>query len=355
MDQLRSRGFRVYACGHEPVGPGVANADQFFQVDILDIDAVAELAASLGVDFVYSVGSDMAMPTVAAVSARLGLPGFHNYETTELLHRKVLLRTFLNDRGLSPVDFRVVQSAGDLTGFSSYPAIVKPSDSQGQRGISVVADKQEASAAVQHAVGFSRTGQAVIETLLEGPEVSVHVFVVDGEVEFRLPSDRFVWDGPLTGIPCGHRLPAHFVTAEADAQIERLIVDVVDALAIGTGPLYFQLILTSDGPRIIEIAPRLDGCHLWLLIKLHTGFDILDRCLGLLSGETWVDVPGWDDSIDHVLNFYLSPPKDAFEPEQWNAHPGLTIHQEFQVEPGERPRNINGVVSRVGFDIVEIS
>lgn len=353
MDHLRARGYRVLACGHQPDGPGVDNADQFFQVDILDVDAVEGLARSEGVEFVYSVGSDMAMPTVAAVSQRLGLPYFHDLDTTELLHRKVQLRSFLNAHELSRVEFRVVRTADDVVDFPTYPAIVKPSDSQGQRGISIVNDELEALAAVGDALACSRSGEAVIEELLGGPEVSVHVFVVDGEVRFLLPSDRFVWEGPLTGIPSGHGLPSHFLSPTSSVETSRLIHDVVEALGIRTGPLYFQLKLTESGPRIIEIAPRLDGCHLWRLVRLHTGFDILDRCFGMLAGEPWVDVEPFDDDVDHVLWFYLSAPDVPFDPNQWSLAEGRLVYEEFQLDPGELPRDINGVIARVGYGIVE--
>jgi phosphoribosylamine-glycine ligase len=355
MDRLRLLGFRVYSCGHRAEGPGVANADDFFLVDVLDPVAVAGLAKQLGVDFVYSVGSDMAMPTVAAVSEELGLPGFHDLETTELLHRKVRLRAFLNEHDLSPVEFRVLRSAADVSGFSSYPAIIKPSDSQAQRGISVVHDVDEARQAVGSALAQSRSGEALIEELLDGPEVSVHVFVVDGAIEFLLPSDRFVWDGPLTGIPIGHRIPAHFVESESHGQIIDLVTSVVDALQIGTGPLYFQLMLTRRGPRIIEIAPRLDGCHLWRLIEIHTGFNILDRCLELLAGDSWSTVPEWDDDADHVLRFHLSPPDRPFTHDDWDASAeGTVLYEEFQVEEGQLPRDTNGIIARVGFTILQI-
>lgn len=353
IERLRVRGWTVHSCGHRADGPGVDAADSFSLIDIVDANAVAALAQRLDADVVYSVGSDIAMPTVAVVSERLGLVQFHDVEITETLHRKANLRAFLERNDLSPVAHRVAQEAADVDGFDVFPAIVKPSDSQGQRGLRVVTDVAEARAAVADAISFSATRTAVIEEYLDGPEVSVHVFVVDGHVELAVPTDRFVWDGPLTGVAEGHAIPARSLTAAQWPAIDELIRAVVSTLGIRTGPLYFQLKLTSRGARIIEIAPRLDGCHLWRLLELHTGFNILDRCFDLLAGEAWqpveLDVP----EVVHELWFMLGNPNVPFHPAD---HPpssgaGVVVYEELQVAEGELPRDANGIVSRLGYRI----
>lgn len=354
IDLLHGQGWTVYACGHREDGPGVTAADGFFLVDIVDSDAVAELAQRLGVDLVYSVGSDIAMPTVAEVSARLSLPGFHDVAITRTLHRKDRLRAFLSDAGLSPVAHRVVRGVADLHDFHHYPAIVKPSDSQGQRGITVVASADEARAALPDALAVSRSRTAVIEEWLDGPEVSVHVVVVEGQVRFFLPSDRHVWDGPLVGIPAAHTLPAHALDASGRAAVRDLVERFVSALGVRTGPLYFQLKITGRNvPRIIEVAPRFDGCHLWRLIAVHTGFDLMDACFRLLMGEGWTDPEPWEDQPAHTLVFHLVPPGEPVRHAQHPLTASNVCFEEWQVAEGDLPRDTNGHICRAGYAIVE--
>lgn len=353
MDRLHEHGWTVHACGHRREGPGVDAADEFHLADIVDADQITELARRLDVDLVYSVGSDIAMPTIAIVSERLGLPMFHSSTITEVLHRKVLLRQFLFDHDLSPVAFATVRDARDLTSFDSYPAIVKPSDSQGQRGITIVGSPSEAEAALPAAIDASLTSTAVIEELLVGPEISIHVFVVDGAVEFLLPSDRVVWDGPTVGVPAAHVLPAD-ITSDERGRVVALIDAFVAALDVETGPLYLQMKMTAEGPRIIEVAPRLDGCHLWRLVESYTGFNIADRCFELLNGEPWTPVPDWEQYPGQRLEFFLDNPTAPLRRAKWDASdvPGDVIYEEFQVDEGETPRTINPVVARFGYRIV---
>lgn len=350
VDILHQDAWHVLSCGHREEGPGVEAADEFHLVDILDIDAVAALAAQHEVDFLYSVGSDIAMPTVARVSERLGLPTFHSIELTDTLQRKDLLRAALDEAGLSPVQYRKLTAVADLERFASYPAIVKPSDSQGQRGIAVVGSATEATDVVEAALGFSGSGTAIIEEWLEGPEISVHVFVVDGEIRFYLPSDRFVWQGDMVGVASGHAIPAQALGSTDEPKVRDLITRFVDAFAVETGPLYFQLKLTDAGPRIIEVASRFDGCHLWRLIEQHTGFNLLAAALRMLGGEPWVDPAPWDDTQDDHLHFHLGPPDRPFRVADYPLPetPSVTF-QEIQVDEGALPRDANGIVSRLGY------
>jgi biotin carboxylase len=352
IEALRRRGLAVHACGHERVGPGVAAADAFHQVDITDVEAVRRLAEEVSADLVYSVGSDIAMPTVVAVSESLGLPHFHGSALTAVLRDKRALRTRLAEAGLSPVRHRAAAPGEAVPDWDVYPAIVKPVDAQGQRGISVVTDEAGLGPALRTAQAAARSGAAIVEELLEGPEVSAHAYVEGGAVRFFLPSDRHVWDGPMVGVPRAHSVPLSTATASAREAIRGLVGACVQALGVADGPLYFQMILTAEGPRVVEIASRLDGCHLWRLIDLATGFDLLDAVLGRLLGEPWPDAPVEPAAEPMTLEFFLGSPDDVV-PADYLARTAKddALFVDLQVAPGEVPRRVNDVVARLGYEI----
>jgi len=350
VEALRARGVEVHTCGHRAEGPGVTAADAFHLVDITDIDAVAALAEREEYDLVYSVGSDIAMPTVTAVSERLGLPLFHGSALTAVLRQKHVMRERLAHLPWGSVENLTVPPGGSVEGWSTYPAIVKPDDSQGQRGITIVHDGAALASAVAFAREHSRGGVVVVEQLLQGPEVSAHVVVADGEPTLILPSDRHVWDGPLVGIPRAHTIEKP--DPEFHAVVTRLVTECVEALGVREGPLYFQMIVTGKGPRVVEIASRLDGCHLWRLIKLSTGVDLLDAVLGRLLGEPW---PTWDATANPqpmTLEFFLDSPDTVVTEELRSAltDPNAAF-VEWQVDDGTAPRRTNDVVARLGYQV----
>lgn len=353
VSSLQSFGWEVHACGRDREGPVVEAVAGFHTVDIVDVEAVAHLATRLGVQFLYSVGSDIAMPTISQVSERLGLAHFLDTDRTALLRDKAALRGFLTRHGLSPVAHRRVTSIDDLEPKFAYPAMLKPVDSQGQRGITVVTDRDEAAAALSAAIAASQNGSAILEEYLDGPEVSVHVFTADGRIVFYEPSDRHVWDGPLPGVAQGHTMPSSWVAEYGVArELRDLVEGFVAALDVRDGPLYFQLKLTARGPRIIEVAPRLDGCHLWRLIHALYGVDLLHCCWARLMGSELPSLARAAAGRQATLWFHLVPPSRPVDvPALAAGNDEGVVFEEFHLDVAGMPRDTNGIVSRAGYRI----
>lgn len=354
VEYLRARGVETHVCAHVRSGPGVRAADRFHLADITDTRAVATLAREIGADLVYSVGSDIAMPTVVRVSEELGLPHYHGSRLTDLLRRKELLRERLTTAGLSPVRYVAVGVDDSVPDWRIFPAIVKPVDAQGQRGITVVDNPKGFREAIDQARASSLSGAAIVEELLNGPEVSAHVFVRDGCVQFFLPSDRHVWAGPLVGVPSAHSLPLRSETTARAEGLRELVEAVVTELGVTEGPLYVQAILTDRGPRIIEIASRLDGCHLWRLVRFSTGVDLMDLVFGQLLGDPWPELPSILNPRPATLEFFLGDPGmpvtecDLAAAARSDAH-----YVEAQVEDDGLPRRTNDVVARLGYQVYQ--
>lgn len=350
---LQALGWEVHACGREREGPAVTAADGFQVVDIVDVDAVTALAERLGVEFVYSVGSDIAMPTVSRVSERLGLPHLIGSLRTELLRDKPAMRGFLAEQRVEKVEHRRVRTAGDLVAGFVYPAVLKPADSQGQRGIRVVRDHAEALAALPAALAVSPSRTAILEEYLDGPEVSVHVYVRGGNIAFYEPSDRHVWDGPLIGVAQRHVMPSRWVAElGAEHELRSLVTAIVSALGVREGPLYLQLKLTERGPRIIEVAPRLDGCHLWRLIDLLYGVDLLQACWASLAGLEAPSLTRARRGPAGVLRFHLVQPGRPVNVDELRAPTDEPVlFEEFHLDETGAPRDTNGIIARAGYRI----
>jgi biotin carboxylase len=354
MEILKKMGWKVHSCGFKKEGPGVEAADEFHLVDILDIEGVTEIARNTKVDCIYSVGSDIAMPTVAAVSEKLNLPVFYNVETIEILHRKTKLRTFLEKNNFPTVSYKVLKNEKDLGDFDTFPAILKPSDSQGQRGIFKVLNKQEAQSYLPESIKYSASKASIIEEWLDGNEISIHVIVVDGVIKLYMPSDRFVWQGEAIGIAQGHGFPSKWI-AGYENEVKQLVEKFIKDLGIKNGPLYFQMKLTSKGPRIIEVAPRLDGCHLWRLIETRTGVNIIKGLFELLINKKWPYQEVNEPKTTHNLFFHLIKPEKIFHKKDFISKTnGKICFEQYQVEENSTPRFTGVPISRVGYYIEEI-
>lgn len=347
---LKTHGWRVIGCSYRHEGRGLADIDEFILLNVTDVDGIERFVRAQHVDLIYTIGSDLAMPTIAQVSARLGLPAFISSAAAVMLQNKLRLRGFLAEHNISPVKFQAVRGQNDLDAWSYFPCIIKPVDNQGQRGVYMAHNMVEARAGIENSLSHSRSQTLIIEEFLDGPEVSANTFISNGQTIFNEISDRLVVEGYAGGIPKGHIYPAKACTGELLAETKALVECCNRELAIMNGPVYYQLILTTNGPRIVEVTPRLDGCHMWRLIKRACGVDLLDVCVRNLMGEELppMDVkPGMDS---YYLGFYYCPPAQQFI---------LAEHQpvsemeylEYYYADGETVRPINGYLEKVGYSI----
>jgi biotin carboxylase len=346
----RERGYEVCACSNSEAGPGHSLADRFEMIDIADVTAVETWAEQLGVAWVYSTGSDLAMPTACAVSERLGLPTLVSSWTAALCNAKDRLRAHLGPSHEGNLEYIVATSGADLE-FSRYPAIVKPSDSQGQRGVRKVGTREELVAHFEHARSFSRAGKVIVEQFIDGPEISVNTYSVDGQLTFCLISDRVSWPQFPGGIIHEHRLPSEHERQPAHARIVSLVRRTLEVLAIRNGPAYFQIKLQQGMPYLIEITPRLDGCHLWRLIREYCGANLLEAVLDQLDGlspEAWPILPG-TARPRLKLEFLCEEPGRPFDRTRYAVdHPRFL---QWFYEQGETVRRLNGFYEKGGYHI----
>ena len=344
---MKTRGWHVVCCAHRTGEPGALIADEFHQLDIRDIDAVVDLATKVEADLVYSISSDVAAESAVLVSERMGLPHFFNTNFIDLLNKKEKLRDHLNAVELSVVPYVLASDQNALANWTVFPCMVKPSDAQGQRGVVKTDDRKAMDAAIKEAFQFSDT--VIVEQYLDGVEMSCNVLVDDGRIIFDVLSERLVHEGHLAGIPQGHLVPCANVPDDVQKQAIDLVHAVVKSLNVGSGCLYFQMKATSNGVKLIEIAPRLDGCHMWRLIKEATDRDFLQETIDVLLGETHrTDVATRKDGQNRELIFQQTPPSNLFQLAKFPI-PSDKLYHEYRYEDGQEITPINGKLEVVGY------
>ncbi|NIV28208.1 MAG: ATP-grasp domain-containing protein, partial [Anaerolineae bacterium] len=351
IKRLKERGWWVIGCSYRHEGRGLDLLDQFELVDVKDHDGVEALGRREGVELLYSVGSDFAMLTVARVAPRLGLPTFVPYELAELMNNKIMLRDHLSATGISLVEYRGVRSSADLQGWNRFPAIVKPADSQGGRGVFGASTMDEIRAGLEESIRLSSSGSAIVEEYLDGAEISVNAFVLDGDPIFSEVSDRFVAPGSFRDIlpPRGHGAPSAWCQGQDLCQTQTLVERAIKALGIENGPVYFQIKLTAKGPRILEATPRLDGCHIWRLLKMVYGVDLLDASFRWLDGRrSTIDLRVRANKGRHQLMFCLCPTGEIFSFAD-HEQPAGAFPRECYYQDGDTVLPVHGTMEKVAY------
>ncbi|MCL2805437.1 MAG: ATP-grasp domain-containing protein [Treponema sp.] len=242
--------------------PCICQADQFVQIDLKDKESIETYARSLkGKIGIMTAGTDFSA-SVAWVAEKLGLPGIP-YKTALKASDKGLMRACFSEAGLPSPPFAVIsESSFDIPDYLQFPLVIKPVDNMGSRGCRRVNAKEEFIEAAKSAIGFSRSGKAIAESYMDGPEFSVDAIVYKGEITICGLADRHIFFPPYF-IEMGHTMPTE--NKEENAILETFCRGV-HALGLANkeniGAAKGDIKLTSNGPMIGEIAARLSGGYM---------------------------------------------------------------------------------------------
>jgi biotin carboxylase len=279
--QARELGLRVVGVDRNPDALGLREADIGEVVDFTDVHAVAEAGRRHNVDGVLTVSADRALPVVAAVAERLGLPGIGT-GTAHLMTHKIAMRTRLADAGVPQPRYAAVRSVHDAHAALDtvgLPAVVKPADSGGQRGVFRIETRDDLDAHLHAALAESPTEEAILESYHEGLELNGLVIARGGRVTPLTLSDRLRPPGIGFGVGWIHVYPSRLF-ADPLAEAEQVAVSAVHALGLKDGIAFPQLIVGEDDRAyLIECAARIPGGQMADLATHAVGVDLVEIAL----------------------------------------------------------------------------
>lgn len=302
LEATRARGLWTAVVDRDPAAPGFRFADRRCILSTEDEPAIERLVGALAIDGIIAPGTDWPVGVAARIAERAGLPHPITPQTAVLATNKLRQRERLAEAGVPQPRSWVVGAEDDAPQVSG-PVVVKAPDRQGQKGLTLVGDPADLPAAIEVARSAARTGAALVEELVDGPEVTVVGFSIDGAFTPLLVTDRLTADPPAFGVALAHVWPSH-----ARGLSPGVAGAAVAALGIADGPSYTQVRIGPEGPMVIEVAARLGGGHDAELVEAVTGVDLnglaIDAALGneLVLSEHTPRVGG------AVTQFLVAPP-----------------------------------------------
>lgn len=285
--QAREGGLRVVAVDRSGEASGLRLADVPEVVDFADVDAVEEVARRHAVDGVLTVSADRAVPVVATVAERLGLPTIGADVARRMTH-KVAMRRTLAEEGVPQPAFAAVRdlaSGRAALEAVGLPAVLKPADSGGQRAVFRLERDGDLESNLHAALAESPTGEAIVEGFVDGVELNGIVVARAGEPTIVTLSDRLRPDGPGFGVGWIHVYPASVFADQLEAA-ERAAEYAVRALGLRDGIAFPQLIASADGTvAVVEVAARIPGGQMADLVRHAVGVDLVEIALRQALGE----------------------------------------------------------------------
>ena len=304
-----------------------------------------------------TLATDMPMRSVAAVAKEMNLIGIDE-DTALKATNKAEMRNALQEGNVPiPKFFKAANEEEYQNAVKQFnaPFIVKPADSSGSRGIYEVqdiTDQKLIKEAYEYCRPYSRIGDVVVEEYMSGPEVSVETLSVDGTCHVIQITDKLTTGAPHY-VEMGHSQPTRH-SKEVAEEIAEVAKAANKAIGIKNGPSHTEIIVTSEGPKIVELGARLGGDNITThLGPLSTGVNMVECCIRIALGEKPDLKQKWNKgSAIRYFEQHAGTVKSIDGIEDAETLSG--IHQISIVHNiGEEVTEINSSGARMGFVIAQ--
>ena len=309
--KAREMGFETAVVDFNPRAMGVKYADSYYNVSTIDKEGVYEAARDFGADGIMTLATDMPMRSLAYACDKLGLVGIDYDTAVRATDKGEMIKAF--DRyGVAHPMYVILEngvSVDEIIDKISYPLIIKPTDNSGSRGVVLVHNKEELYDAIAYSTEESREGNIILEEYMVGPEVSVEVIVLDGEPHVLQITDKLTTGAPHF-VEMGHSQPSR-LSQDVQDKIRILAGAACRAVGIINGPAHAEIIITENGPKMVEIGARMGGDSITThLVPLSTGVDMTKATIQIACDQT----PDIDKKFDKASAIrFLNVPEGIIE------------------------------------------
>ncbi len=296
----KALGFHVISTGNMPDLTGHTFADEYHCADFSIPEKILDLAKALNIDALCSCANDFGAITASFVAEKMGLPGHDSYEVSRLLHQKDNFKRFAQSHQISIPDFKwfhSLEAARRKANEIPYPAIVKPVDLTGGKGISRVNSKQEYLNAIQLAFELSRVKRIIVEEFVTGQLHSFSSFIIDQRVIFAFSDNEYAHYTPYLVSTSAAPAP-HF--EEAQSFLVNEVEKIARLLYLSDGIFHIQYINQNQFkrlgkeqiiPKIIDITRRCSGDFYPAPVSLSADLDWAQWIVKSEAGYDCKDFP----------------------------------------------------------------
>lgn len=286
IKKAKEAGYHTIVVDYNPKAIGIAYADEFYQVSTIDESGIASLAERVKPDGIMTLATDLPMRSLSVATTKLGLPGI-NYDTAIKATDKGEMIKAFEVAGVEHPWFYILKKEADLHRVLpslSYPCVIKPTDNAGNRGVSFAKDETELLSLYNYSHENSHSGDVIIEEYMEGHEVSVEIIVYHGIVHILAVTDKLTQGKPYF-VEIGHSEQSQ-LGEENVVKIKDLATRAVKAIGIDNSPAHVEIMLTKDGPKMVELGARMGGgCITTHLVPLSTGIDMIKGVMDMAMGN----------------------------------------------------------------------
>lgn len=277
--------------------PGYEMASQWYDIDIMDAEAVIRIAQQEHIDAVVGCGSDFILPTIGKVVDKLGLLG-SSYESSVVASNKLLMKRAFASQGVRTADYREVsdeQSALNAASELGYPLVLKIVDGSGSKGVFICSNASALRRAYAESRELTHSSSMVLERYISGEEFGAQAYVQNGQLQFVMTHGDLVFQGN-SGVPVGHYAPFKAEDQRLQADVQEQLQKCIKALAIDNCAINADFILSDGQVYVLEIGARVGATCLPELVSECYGMDYYHY---ILRGACGLSLPTMPSQVLH--------------------------------------------------------
>ena len=288
IDKLKDRGYYTILVDYFDDPPAAKHCDLHLKDSAMDPEAVIRIAKEHEASLILSPCLDQQMVIAVNALEQLGLYAPFDLDTVYKVTNKELMKKIMWENDIPTSKFIIVESPeqADTEGME-LPLIVKPADSNGAAGVSIIRndDKDKISKAIENAKHWSRNGKVVVEEFVTGAEVSVYNFISEGRSNILLTAQRVSSIEEGKSIKCFCSIAPAQVSEKAKEEMQIIGDKIAKAFALDNTPMFYQCIVSGDKVSVIEFSPRMGGGLCFRTVPMYSGFDYLEAAIDSWEGK----------------------------------------------------------------------
>lgn len=275
--RIKALGYVAVVSDPSLVSPGKLIGDVSVLADTFSFEETLEGAREHSIDGILTSGTDQPVLTVNNVANFLKLPQLLTVESALWVTNKKYMKQRFVEFQLPTTPYVLCRKGFKDEALQDLkpPYVIKPIDSQGQRGIYKVETIEGVHILFDQVIQYSRAEEILIESYYENEEVTVTGWVQDGRVHILTITDRVTFDSDdHIGVCIAHEYPSKHLKKDRNELIA-LTNNICKAFNINAGPIYFQYLVGEEGILVNEIACRIGGAYEDVFVPAVTGIDLL--------------------------------------------------------------------------------